>query len=243
MTVIRGVESPGFWAIVGPTAGRALGTIVLVLTPLEPGGNNGSLLRPLINPHPFPNLDPLRKPEDDEDGNKQTYIYETGRSVKSFKPNDFTPGTTLPYFGITDNAFIAGIAVGRYSKQAEEAKNLPLFGGIIGKTDRATALGVEYALIALNTYGKGFDKKILSGKLNPSSVDVYNSRRIDNLIFTTTDRQALNNGVRWLKKHYGKNWQDTFYHPDNPAQNTNSGPSPGASDNTNHVTPVRNPGG
>jgi len=239
--------SPGLFSRLLPGLSRLGGVVVLAFTADYAAGNmNGWLdpkrFQPLINPFPLPNLDPKQKPGDDKDGNKQTYIYETGRSVKSYFSDDLTSGTILPYFGITDNAFIAGIAIGRYSKEAEQVKYLPTFGGIIGKTDRVTAEGVESALIALNTYGKDFDIKMLSGQLQLSSRDVRETTRIDNLKLSTKSINQIMTGISWLRKHYGKDWQNQFYHPDllGKPEESDKGSSPSPQDNTRSAKP---PGG
>jgi hypothetical protein len=189
--------------------------------------------QPLNNPFALPNIDPKQKPGEDEDGNKQTYIYETGGSQKAILSGSIADLKVLPYFGITNSPVIAGGAAGtpRYGTGHERAEYLPAFGAILGKTDRFTAEGVELALIGLNTYGKDFDLKVAAGTLRLSSNDVRSSSRIDNLRFSFSDEARLRAGLNWLQNHYGRDWQDIFLHPENPGA-TRNGTPPAVQDNT-----------
>jgi RHS repeat-associated protein len=173
---------------------------------------------PQKNPQPQSNpqrqFDPYQKPEKEDDGNDGVYVYETGSSRKISAQIVDKSAQELPYFGITQNAVIASSGVtGRYSPNSPRALNLPKYRGIIGKTDPITALGIESALIALNTYGKNFEKIVL--KEQHSSADVQKSTRIDNFKFSIKNRNVLDLGIKWLEKHYGRNWKSKFLHPEN----------------------------
>lgn len=236
--------SAGLGLLTG-TAAKAGGlTLGFLLSPFTANAPSPPFrFAPLINPFPLPNLDPKQKPGEDEDGNKLTYIYETGSTVKSILKGTIQNEAVLPYFGITDNAFIAGgkAIIGRYAANSERAEYLPKFGAILGKTDRFTAEGVELALIALNTYGKDFDLKVAAGTLKLSSNDVRTSTRIDNLRFSFSDGPRLRAGLDWLKKHYGNEWQETFLHPENPGAASSNGSPKAAQDNTSTPTPPVKP--
>jgi RHS repeat-associated protein len=173
---------------------------------------------PQKNPQPQSNpqrqFDPYQKPEKEDDGNDGVYVYETGSSRKINAQIVDKSAQELPYFGITQNAVVASSGVsGRYSPNSPRALNLPKYKGIIGKTDGVTALGIESALIALNTYGKNFEKIVM--KNIHSSADVQKSTRIDNFKFSLKDRDVMKLGVKWLEKHYGRNWKSQFLHSEN----------------------------
>jgi RHS repeat-associated protein len=184
---------------------------------------------------PLHDLNPWKSPGDDDDNNQLYYIYSTRRSAKSAiglvneKSSGYIPGKgDLPYFGITKNAFIASAGInGRYGASSEEAEKLKYGAGILGKTDYNTAAGVELALIALNTYGKDFDKKVMAGKLRLSSVDVKKTTRIDNLKFSNKSVTMMQAGVTWLDANW-EDWRNYFYHKQNtrgenhPDKKTNS---------------------
>jgi hypothetical protein len=89
------------------------------------------------------------------------------------------------------------------------AKNASI---VAKRWERSTALGVEAALIALNTYGKNFDQLAASGQM--SSADVMNSTRIDNKRFTVKFASIIRLGVTWLDQNQ-KGWRTKFYHRQN----------------------------
>lgn len=88
-----------------------------------------------------------------------------------------------------------------------------MYRGIIGKANAVTAAGVEAAIIALNTYGKNFESRVLTGSL--SSRDVRRSTRIDNLGFSNKNPTQIQIGIQWLRKNYGRNWKSKFLNKEN----------------------------
>jgi RHS repeat-associated protein len=170
---------------------------------------------PVANPDR--QFDPRLKPSKEEDGSDGYYVYETGSTDKIRSGLVDKSADNLPYFGVTKNAFETSPGmIGRYNKAHERVE---LYKGILGKTDKQTALGVESALIALNTYGKNFEKNIAG----LSSADVRKSTRIDNKIFSSKDANILRNGIRWLDHNY-KNWRTDFYHNENKKGPNNPSP-------------------
>lgn len=127
----------------------------------------------------------------------------------------------LPYFGITKNAVVASAGTnGRYAQNNPRAQNLLKYRGILGKTNYFTAAGVEAALIALNTYLKNFEKKVVANQ--HSSADVKNSTRIDNKMFSNKSRTMIESGIQWLRGNYGKNWKSKFLHNENKKGKNNT---------------------
>jgi RHS repeat-associated protein len=208
-----GIQATGFqiptygitvlWA---PTRRPPIGPILYRDIPQQKPQNNPV---PIVNPKR--QFNPMAKPSRSDEDEEGYYIYETGRSEKIRSEMVDAPTGQLPYFGITKNALVASPGInGRYDSNAETVKNLPLYRGILGNTDYQTAAGVETALVALNTYGKNFEKKILQ----LSSKDVRKSTRIDNRMFSRKDPAIVLKGIDWLNNHY-KDWRSRFYHREN----------------------------
>jgi len=169
---------------------------------------------PLPQANPNSQFNPRESPNKEDDEIEKYYIYETGSSDKVESGIVEQSAGTLPYYGITKNALIASKGVnGRYAQSNERAKNAILYKGILGKTDYYTAAGVEAALIALNTYGKNFEKTVLENKHR--SRDVKKSTRIDNKMFSNKDREMIRKGMSWLKDNYGKGWKKKFLNKEN----------------------------
>jgi RHS repeat-associated protein len=170
---------------------------------------------PQKSPQPESNpqrqYNPHERPTKEDNGDDGYYIYETAGSQKSEREIVPKSKSKLPYFGITKQAMIG--SPGRYGKDHERAKNVKSTTGIIGKTDGTTALGVEAALIALNTYGKDFELRVITFQL--STTDVKKSTRIDNLRFQTKNPLTIAAGISWLESNFGKDWKDKFLRTEN----------------------------
>lgn len=137
-------------------------------------------------------FDPTQKPAS-AGGEQMFYLYETKRDHKQ-ATGIVTEGISLPYFGITGNAF----APGRYHPESIEGSSLV---GIIGKANYYTIKGAETALINLNK--KGF-----------SSIGL--STRIDNDMVSTLDKFREQAGITWLNS-INPNWRKDYLRPTNPA--------------------------
>ncbi|SIN69220.1 RHS repeat domain-containing protein [Chitinophaga niabensis] len=176
---------------------------------VSPAPTQSSQKQPETAPNPQRAFDPKQSPTKEDNGDDGYYIYETGSKGKvDLGIVDKSVGN-LPYFGITKDAVIGG----RYQNSNPRAKNISNYRGILGKTNKFLAEGVESALIALNTYGKNFERVVL--KQQHSSTDVIKSTRIDNKKFSHKDRLKIMAGVAWLRLNYGANWKTNFLHKEN----------------------------
>jgi len=165
--------------------------------------------------NPARQFDPRKAPtKAEDDTEKPFYIYETGGTDKIKNGTVDASAGGLPYFGITRNAFLRNKDVnGRYPSTHERWSNYESYRGILGQAPESIAYGVESALIALNTYGKDFEKKVLLNQ--HSSADVRKRTRIDNKMFSNKNRERIADGIVWLTVHFGADWKDKFLHKEN----------------------------
>jgi hypothetical protein len=119
-----------------------------------------------------PLINPKKIPQPDEDGNPQTYLYKTTRSLK--KESGLVE-VSLPYYGISSDKIVGG----RYKISDEQSINVE----IIAIGSEYTIKGAETAIILLNSEG-----------------NIAKSTRIDNLIISTIDPVRIASGVELLDR-------------------------------------------